>query len=134
MKENHSKGIIKEKERMERSYWIGAILTEDWNKNNDILKLSVKIRTREILISKPVYQPVYKRKVRYISVSFFKAVSFSYFGREFYLENDIVPVMRSVSWKQENKYVFDKLIRDLGKPDFYYSAGKFKYACNNYKI
>ena len=81
MEENHSKGIIKEKERMERSYWIGAILTEDWNKNNDILKLSVKIRTREILISKPVYQPVYKRKVRYISVSFFQSSLFQLFWK-----------------------------------------------------
>ena len=123
----------KEETRLETTYWIGAILDEDWNEDNRIFDLLSKSRTGEILISKPVYHFVYGKKVRYISVSFFKVVASSYFGRGLILNNDIVPVIKSSDWKHGKKWKFCKLIYDLGKPDFYYIAGELKMACNNHK-
>ena len=59
------------KRKIERLYWIVVILTEDWDKDYSISKLSEKDLTRFILISKPVYHKCYERKVRYATFSFF---------------------------------------------------------------
>ena len=116
--------------KLERVYWIGVIVTEDWNKDNFILDLSHNVLTGEILISKPVYHHKYERKVRYVSMSFFKTVTSSYLGTGFVLDNDIVPVIQSTPWIRGKQWQFCSLIRSLGKPDFEYSAGEFKSAYN----
>ena len=113
---------------MERTSWIGVIFGEDWEK--DVLELSGKLRTKEILISKPVYQGVYSREVRYMSLSFYRSMHCTYFGKEFFKKNYIVPVVDTFSWNSGRKETFQKLIHDLGKPDFYYFGSEFKYNCN----
>ena len=79
--------------KLERVYWIGVILTEDWNKDGSIVELSNKVFARHILVSKSVYHRAYGKKVRYVSFSFFKTVTSAYMGNGFILDNDIVPVI-----------------------------------------
>ena len=107
-KKNDNGEIVNEscKKRLERIYWIGVILTEDWNEDNCILDLSKRVLTREILISKPVYQPKYEKQVRYVAMSFFKTVTSGYFGKKFVLNNDIVPVIQSTPWIRGKQWAF----------------------------
>ena len=131
---NDNGGIVHElrkRTRLERIYWMGVILTEDWNEDNSVLNLAERILTREILISKPVYQPKYGKEVRYVAMSFFKTVTTGYFGKKFVFKNDIVPVINSTAWIRGKQYVFCKLIKTLGKPDFEYYASECKTAYNS---
>lgn len=42
--------------KIERSYWIAVIHTDNWNKDDRIVKLAEKPLTRYILVSRPVYK------------------------------------------------------------------------------
>ena len=42
--------------KIERSYWIAVIHTDNWNKDDCIVKLAEKPLTRYILVSRPVYK------------------------------------------------------------------------------
>ena len=63
--------IMKKKysRRIERAYWIVVILTDDWNKDDAILKLVERNLTKFALISKPVYHRKYDKCVRYATFS-----------------------------------------------------------------
>ena len=72
---NDNGGIVHEsckRTRLERIYWMGVILTEDWNEDNSILNLVERILTREILISKPVINQNMGRKFDMLPCHFLK--------------------------------------------------------------
>ena len=119
--------------KLERVYWLGVILTKDWNKDNYVIELANKSHTRYILISKPVYHRAYKKEVRYATFSFYKTVTSAYLGNGFILDNDIVPVIKSTLWIRGLQWKYCDLICSLGQPDYEYTGSEFKSAYHFYK-
>ena len=113
-------------EDTERSYWIAVILSECWLKNQYLVKMMEKRHTRRILISKLCFNTLYNQYVRYAYFRFFKAVHLSYFGKNFYSLNDVIPVVDTAAWLNGKSDVYISLICDLGSPDFDYIADDVK--------
>ena len=119
-------------EDTERSYWIVVILSECWMTNQYLLKMMEKKYTQRILISKPCFNTVYNQYVRYAYFRFFKVVHLSYFGKNFYSLNDVIPVVNRWAWMKFKADEYISLICDLGSPDFSYMASNVKVM--NYQL
>ena len=104
----------KKKRDVERSYWIAAIKTADFDEDFNISMLLGKRLTRSIVISKLCYSDIYKQFIRYASFSFFKSVPKSYFGPEFHMKNDLIPILDVKEWLKGRKDLYYELMRPVG--------------------
>lgn len=113
--------VSKTKRDLERSYWIAVMKTVDFDEDFVISLLVDRRLTRKILISKQCYSEHYNQMVRYASFSFFKSIPKSYFGRDFAMKHDLIPILNVDNWLKKRQDVYHQLIAELGK-DFEYES------------